>query len=98
MMNCDLCHNPAEYRVCTDVAVTPAYRASNEVQPDDHWLPMNRVYPHRYYCVWHFFLLAGQQQEWAAAQLQRREHEDQLEEARRRSTWLSPVLAEGGDG
>lgn len=61
-MKCDLCGNRAEYRICTDVAVPEA----------EDWLPMPRVYPHRYYCLWHFSLQAEHLASWLADQEARR--------------------------
>ena len=66
-MTCDLCEAPAEYRICTDVAVPGAVPGFAD------WLPMNRVYKHRYYCLWHFALQAEQLAAWHATQEARRQ-------------------------
>lgn len=71
--SCCICPNPAEYRVCTDVAHPQA--AS--------WLPMPRVYPHRFYCPMHFFLLAEHTTEWTAQQLAREASRTTLDDIKR---------------
>ena len=70
---CGICGAPSEYRICTDIGHPEAAG----------WLPVPRVYPHRFYCPLHFFLLAEHTQEWTAQQVAREASRATLDDIKR---------------